>query len=146
MENNMFSTIKEFLISIREFIFIGLFMWFLFYPTGIKERLTAAGFTKVDFGFAEWQAEVEKSREEVAEAKHKANEAERKLNEVSTQLTRLSQTNVRPNSAAFVNQVGQLKMQVDQSANELRQFDQELERSVQKHDQLLGRIQAAKDN
>ena len=135
---------KDGLIVARELIFVALFLLLLFSPAVIKNRLEAAGFKKLDLGFAQWEAEIEKSRQEVAIAKERANEAERKLTEVSTELTRLSRTTVMANSPAFTNQVGQLKMQVDQSAAELRQFDQELERSVQKHDQLLGRIQAAK--
>jgi hypothetical protein len=45
--------LKDFFITLREVVIIALFLMLLLIPTFIKNRLIAAGFTKIDMGIAE---------------------------------------------------------------------------------------------
>ncbi|MGI9547131.1 MAG: hypothetical protein ACR2MM_07840 [Flavobacteriaceae bacterium] len=144
MEDNILTKLKEAVIAIREFLIIGLFMWFLIQPAGIKDRLVAAGFTKVDFGFAEWEAALVESQQNLQDAEQKTVETQHQLEQVSTELEKWTSNTEYAVPPELSVQARTLKMNVDNTNEELRRVDSDLNNSIQQHQILIDDIKAKK--
>jgi hypothetical protein len=131
--------LKELLITIREMVIILIFLLLLIAPSFVKARLVAAGFTKLDMGIAEWEAELKQSKENLELAEHKVVKMQNELTKISSAIEKHSESEsqgLKSNNQDLMD----MKIQIDSSANQLKAVDSQLQRSINRQDLLMKKL------
>nr|WP_299382248.1 hypothetical protein [Allomuricauda sp.] len=133
--------IKEIMITIREFCLIMAFVLLLIFPNWINNRLIDAGFSKIDFGVAEWERTIQESQKEVEDAVEANAETRASLDIISNTLAQLSRSPQNSANAAMQQEVLNLRREVQASSNRLENSQLELQKSLENHKVLLDKVQ-----
>ncbi|MDC6364710.1 MULTISPECIES: hypothetical protein [Flavobacteriaceae] len=133
--------IKDIMVTIREFCLIVAFVLLLIFPNWINNRLMDAGFTKIDFGVAEWEKTIQESQKEVEDAVQANAEAQVSLDKISNTLAQISRSPQSTNNSAMQRQVLDLRREIQASSTRLDSSQIELQKSLVNHKVLLNKVQ-----
>nr|WP_299344748.1 hypothetical protein [Allomuricauda sp.] len=138
--------IKDIMITIREFCLITAFVLLLIFPNWVNTRLIDAGFSKIDFGVAEWEKTIQESQKEVEDAVKANAETKASLEKVSNTLAQWSRSPQSTNNAIMQRQVSDLRREVQASTTRLDSSQIELQKSLVNHRVLLNSVQLKQKN